>query len=177
MKKERHCPNDQELIDLLYRRDKDAFLQLYDKFSARLYGFILDLVAEEELAAQVLLEAFESAYHKIDSYDRTQQSLFIWLFHLAHSISLQHLRKNDAWPSNNTQTNYRGAFRAILTMIPVASKKIIELIYYHGLTKGQISQILDIPVATVESQFYTGMKLIEAILNSNSAYGLEEPGI
>lgn len=126
--------DDQLLIDLLFKKDKAAFSFLYDTYSPALHGSIIEIVANKELAAKILLEAFMTAWNIIDSYDKTKQGLFTWMLHIARSIALRTMRSIGAWPDAAQLEEISGGMRNVLRRMDNGSKQVIELMYYKGYT-------------------------------------------
>ena len=67
-----------ELVDLLKQHQQSAFSYLYDNYSAALYGIILSIVPDRDLANDVLQEVFVKVWKQITTYDETKGKLFTW---------------------------------------------------------------------------------------------------
>jgi RNA polymerase sigma-70 factor (ECF subfamily) len=149
--------DDQLLIDLLIKRDIKAFKLLYDTYSPSLHGSIIDIVAQKDLAAQILEQAFFTAWETINSYDQHKEKLFTWMLHIARRISIQTLRAINSWPSAEQLCDVAGNMRAVLKTMNRSHRQVIELMYYKGLSKNQVAEILNIPVDTVTVLLQQGM--------------------
>jgi RNA polymerase sigma-70 factor (ECF subfamily) len=158
--------NDQLLIDLLIRRDTQAFKLLYDTYSPSLHGSIIDIVANKELAAQILERAFFTAWETINSYDQSKQNLFTWMLHIARRISIETLRSINAWPSASQLEKIAGGLRTILKDMDSGQRRVIELMYYQGFSKSQVAETLHISLDTVNNLFNQGMAQLHLRLDA-----------
>ena len=72
--------SDKELIKLLQQNNKEAFLYLYNKYSAPLYGSICKTVKNEKLAAKILEIGFIKIWESCSSISCIKTSLFAWMY-------------------------------------------------------------------------------------------------
>jgi RNA polymerase sigma factor (sigma-70 family) len=165
-----HSLNDQLLIDLLIKRDTRAFKLLYDTYSPSLHGSIIDIVANKELAAKILQEAFLTAWETINSYDSNKQKLFTWMLHIARRISIQVLRSINAWPPASQLAEIAGGLRSILKDMNASHRQVIELMYYKGFTKNQVAETLHISLDTVNTLLHQGLAELHLRLNAFTAH-------
>jgi RNA polymerase sigma factor (sigma-70 family) len=164
-----HPPNDQLLIDLLIRRDNKAFQLLYDTYSPSLHGSIIDIVANKELAAQILQQAFLTAWETINSYDQSRHNLFTWMLHIARRTSIETLRSINAWPSAEQLAVISGGMRSILKEMEPGHRQVIDLMYYKGFTKKQVADSLNISIDMVSTLLHQGMVQLYQRLNAFTA--------
>src|SRR5690349_11133027 len=90
---------DQLLMDLLLKKDRQAFEFLYDTYSPALHGSIIDIIANKDMAASILQKAFISAYFTISSFKKRKYKLHTWMLHIASRISIETIREMDQWPT------------------------------------------------------------------------------
>ena len=74
---------DESIIELLRRQEMNGISLLYDKYSAALFGVILRVVNNREIAEEVLQDTFTKIWRNFDSYDGTKGRLFTWLINIA----------------------------------------------------------------------------------------------
>ncbi len=72
--------------------DKAAFRQVYDATSAKLLGVCLRILADRQLAEDVLQETYLTVWRKADSFDATRASPITWLVTIARNRSIDRLR-------------------------------------------------------------------------------------
>ncbi len=76
-----------ELIQLLKQRDKNVFNYLYDTYAPSLYGVILKLVKNNELADEILEKVFIEIWNTCTTFDCTKQSLFICMYSITYKMA------------------------------------------------------------------------------------------
>lgn len=158
--------DDQLLIDLLLEKNKHAFKFLYDTYSPALHGSIIEIVANKDLAFTVLEEVFITAWNEIGNYNKKNQSIFIWLLHIARRISQQALRSIGSWPDASQLAEVSWQLRKVLQRMEKGPKSVIELTYYQGLSKPQVAQIMNVPLQTVEQLLQVGFQQLRQYLNN-----------
>jgi RNA polymerase sigma-70 factor (ECF subfamily) len=141
--------NDQLLIDLLYEQDQEAFSFLYESYSPSLHGRIIEIVANKELAAEILQEAFVQVYHTIGSYDRSKGKIFTWMLNISTRICHEIMRSMKSWPTPDQLSLFAGRYGKWIQQLEDGPKQVIELIYYKGYTKYQVADALNISLETV----------------------------
>ncbi|HEY0679966.1 MAG TPA: sigma-70 family RNA polymerase sigma factor [Chitinophagaceae bacterium] len=161
-----------DLVELLKQRDNRAFNYLYEHYSAALYGIILPIVNDTEIANDVLQEVFLNIWRKIESYDPVKGRLFTWMLNIARNASIdtlrsksfQNLRKNQPLGDNvnwSTNTQYQDAdnigLRKILDRLKDEQRTLVELAYFKGYTHEEIAAIEGIPLGTVKTRIRTAL--------------------
>ncbi len=73
--------------------DKEAFTELVNIYSERIYNLALRILKNSDDAADVLQESFVAAYEKLDSFDG-RSNFFTWLYRIATNFALMKLRKD-----------------------------------------------------------------------------------
>jgi len=161
-----------DLVQLLKERDNRAFNYLYEHYSAALYGIILPIVNEQEVANDVLQEVFLNIWRKIDSYDPTKGRLFTWMLNIARNASIdmvrsksfQNTRKNQPLQENvnwNTTAQLRNmdniGLRKVLEKLKDEQRTLVELAYFRGYTHEEIAAMEGIPLGTVKTRIRTAL--------------------
>ncbi|QED47299.1 RNA polymerase sigma factor [Cytobacillus dafuensis] len=70
----------------------EAFEQLYNEYSDKIYGFIFLLVNDREVAEDLTQDTFIKAYKNINQFNGESQ-LFTWLFRISRNVTIDYLRK------------------------------------------------------------------------------------
>ncbi len=76
---------EQELVAAIAQQSSDALSELYDRYSAALFGVILRIVKSESLAEELLQETFVKVWNKAESYDSSKGRIFTWLLNIARN--------------------------------------------------------------------------------------------
>jgi len=158
-----------DLISALKKHDNDAFGYLYTNYKAALFTIIHQIIADKEIAQDVLQEAFITAWKNIDKYDASKGRLFTWLFNVTRNCAINTTRskafkseqKNDSFDNyvtyvdekDNQSTNINQiGLRKQVHLLREEYKNVLELSYFNGFTHEEIAKILNIPVGTVKTR-------------------------
>ena len=158
-----------ELVALLQSRDTLAFNYLYDHYSAALFGVILPIVNEQELANDILQDVFLSIWRKIETYDPTKGRLFTWMLNIARNASIDVLRSKSFQNTRKNQplgetVNWNSSYQVfqpdveaiglhkLLEKLKEEHRVLIELAYFKGYTHEEIAEIEGLPLGTVKTR-------------------------
>lgn len=156
-----------ELVELLKQRDNRGFNYLYEHYSGALYGIIMPIVTDAEVANDVLQEVFVNIWRKIESYDSSKGRLFTWMLNIARNASIdmlrsknfQNSRKNQPlsdtvnWSTNTQVQNVDNiGLRKMLEKLKDEQRTLVELAYFRGYTHEEIAAMEGIPLGTVKTR-------------------------
>jgi DNA-directed RNA polymerase specialized sigma24 family protein len=71
------------------RGDQGALGELYDGTSALLYGMMLRMLGDSEVAQAALIEVYSRAWGRINTFDPERSGLLAWLILLARGVALE----------------------------------------------------------------------------------------
>lgn len=180
---ETHTYSEPELILLLKRGEETAYGYLYDQYGPALYGVILHVVRQQEMAEDILQEVFLKIYRNIDHYETSKGRLYTWMLHIARnsaidtvrSTKFRDLKKIQPLENtvNTTADNNASSIPAIdhigldkiISALGEDHRKIIELAYFQGYTQEEVSRELDIPLGTVKTRVRSALIQIRKLLN------------
>lgn len=168
---------DSELMQRVHMNDSKALEALYNRYSPLLYTLIKKIVADEEVAKDVLSDVFVIIWRKIDLFDFNLNNVYTWIVTLTRNKAIDTLRRarntsemetyNDEYENTNIipklsptsdpldieiATNIKDGIEAALNNLTGAQQFVINLAYYEGLTQKEIAERLKIPVPTVKSK-------------------------
>ena len=170
-----------ELVDLLRKKDQQAFGYLYDNYSAALNGIIYKMVEDRELAEDILQEVFIKIWNNFQSYDDSKGRLFTWMLNITRNLTIDTLRSKGYKKQQKIQNNESSVdnltdhssniekfdslgIRKHLTSLKDDQKKIIDLAYFSGLTQDEIAKTLAIPLGTVKTRMRTAILELRKLL-------------
>jgi RNA polymerase sigma factor (sigma-70 family) len=168
----------ESIVDRLLRHEKHAFEQLYDDYSAAIYGLAFKILKDEVLAEDALQETFVRIWRKIQTYDPSKGRLFTWMLNIVRNIAIDMLRANESrkvsqttsieqhsfdakGPSTAMQIEHIG-LREIVDGLPPEQKQVIELIYFLGYSQSDVAEEYNIPLGTVKSRVRLAMNYLRA---------------
>ncbi len=163
-----NIPEDQ-LIALLLKKDKSAFEYLYDNYASALNGVIARIITDQDIAEEVLQDAFIKIWSKIAFYDRTKGKLFTWMLNLSRNLAIDKVRSKEYKKSiktdqieNNVYAYERGnsieqktdgiGVQDLLKELNSEQAIIVDLLYFKGYTQSEVAEEYDIPLGTVKTR-------------------------
>jgi len=166
--------NEQELVALLKAKDESSFGYLYDHYSGALYSIVLQIVADQEMASDVLQEVFVNIWKKIDSYDSSKGRLFTWMLNVARNLSIDMIRSKAYQNNRKNQDIADGAFaesvgavlqpgtdniglRKTVEKLKPEHRVLIDLAYFKGYTHEEIAEAEGLPLGTVKTRIRSAL--------------------
>lgn len=163
---EKYGITDELLVELLLKKDKDAFHILYDTYCSSLHGSIIDIIANRELAAKILQEVYITIWNTIRTYDVKKEKFFTWLLHIARRRTFEIMNQLQAWPEATQLANASTNLHTILQKMDKGQRAVIELTYYRGYSTAQVAQLLKLPHDIVTHLLKTGLYQLQQHLNN-----------
>ena len=136
---------------------------------------------KEELAEEVLHDAFLKIWDKIGEYSSQKGKLFTWMLNIARNLTIDTLRSKsykkqvkiqgyensvDNFSDNSSGTSQFDSLgiRSQLTRLKNDQKQIIDLAYFAGFTQEEIAKQLSIPLGTVKTRMRTAIMELRKLL-------------
>lgn len=168
--------NEAELVTRAQNGDRNAFSELVRIHAQGVLNVIYRMCGDMQIAEDAAQETFIQAWLRLSSF-RPRTSLRNWLYRIAVNTAIDMLRKEkrilpnavedlsltDSGPSpealaaNSERTEM--VQQAVLAL-PEASRAVLVLREYEGLSYQEIADALDIPVGTVMSRLNYARKLL-----------------
>jgi RNA polymerase sigma factor (sigma-70 family) len=175
-----HIISEEDLVTLLRVQDRRAVSVLYDKYSAALFGVILRIVKEEEVAEDVLQEAFLKIWSTFGSYDAAKGRLFTWMMNVTKNLAIDKIRSKQYRVNSKMleidqgaarHIPHQGGFRPehiglkeVLNHLSEDQRQIIDLMYFEGFTQTEIAEEYNIPLGTVKTRARSAIKQLSKYL-------------
>lgn len=172
---------EEELVGLLKSRSKEAFEYLYDNYSSALFGIASKIVNSEEIAEDILQDAFVKIWNNIQNYNSEKGRLFTWLLNITRNTAIDHIRslrfrqdqKNqkientvgiiDSNFNTVSKVDHIGLKEAVQKLRP-EYVTIIEMSYFKGYTQEEISNELNIPLGTVKTRCRAALNELRSLM-------------
>ncbi len=84
--------DERQLLIALRKRDPDAFTQLFDSYSDKIYRLALGLLGNETEAEGVVQDAFIRLLERLDQFEG-RSKLATWLYRVAYNLCMDRLRQ------------------------------------------------------------------------------------
>jgi RNA polymerase sigma-70 factor (ECF subfamily) len=178
-------PEDQ-LVALLKAKDEKAFGILYDNYSAALYGVISRIVADDEIAQDVMQDAFVKIWKNIGAYDTSKGRLFTWIVNVARNAAIDEIRSlsfrkqgqnqsldaavnRSVQGKNSTHKEDHIGLKETVSGLKPEYRVIIDLLYFKGYTQEEASKELNLPLGTVKTRTRAALIQLREIFNITTA--------
>ena len=168
---------DRALLAGIAQGDTQALGELYDRFGPVAFGLALRVLRDRELAEDAVQEAFLSVWRSAPRFDSRRGTARTWVLTLVHrrAVDLVQRTQRHHGHANEEVTERlapsaaeaadldreRQAVQMALAALPAKQRTVLELAYYGGYTQKEIAVRLDLPVGTVKSQTFDGLKRLE----------------
>ncbi|MBI9044180.1 MAG: sigma-70 family RNA polymerase sigma factor [Anaerolineaceae bacterium] len=167
-----------EIISQAQNGDRDAFSSLVLTYREAVINVVYRMCGEAVLSEDAAQIAFLKAWQNLHTY-QPKASFRSWLFRIAINAALDILRREkpvvdiellpiadqNNGPQKQVESRERGKLiqDAVLSL-PEASRKVLILREYQGMSYREISETLEIPTGTVMSRLNYGRKRLVEIL-------------
>ena len=171
---------DQHLIERVLGGETEAFGTLVLRWERHIYGLTLRMLGHAEDARDATQETFISAYTNLGHF-RGDAKFSSWLYRIALNVCHSRLRRRTRRPDASLEEQFEDVgfepmaaglsvdeqllgeqvgqqVRRALAAIPAEMRQVIVMKEYQDLKVHEIAEILDIPVSTVKTRMYTGLR-------------------
>ena len=180
---------EKELVVRAQKGDRNAFNELILMHARGVMNVIFRMCGDEHIAEDAAQETFIRAWSHLGSF-RADASLRNWLYRIALNAATDMLRKEKrilpgdvddfdlADPEPGPEGVYLQEERATLVQraissLPDASRAVLVLKEYEGLSYHEIANALDIPLGTVMSRLNYARRLLKEKLQGQMVVLME----
>ena len=171
-----------QLVALLKEKERTALSYLYDHYSPALYGIIHRIIGQEDVAEEVLQDAFIKIWDKIATYDADKGRLFTWMLNITRNLAIDKLRSKEFTYTKKTDRLDTTVFSISPTMyveqqmrdhglinllhhLSPEQQMIVDLIYFKGYTHSEVAEEFDMPLGTVKTRLRAALVKLRKLLN------------
>jgi RNA polymerase sigma-70 factor (ECF subfamily) len=178
------------LVHMAQAGDRRAFDELVVRYKDKVYRLAYKILRHEEDAAEVLQEAFLSAYRGVGNF-KHQSTFSTWLYRIATNASLMRFRKRrddlvsleqsqppgedteplpiPDWSAQPLQDLLDSETREVMAdsiqRLPDQLRTVFVLRVIEELSNAEVGSILDLTVAAVKSRLHRARILLRDRLN------------
>jgi RNA polymerase sigma-70 factor (ECF subfamily) len=177
-------PDHDQLLNRCLAGEESAYVAVYNEYAGQIYRLCYSLLQNQEDAEEVLQDAFEYAFRKLDRFDSRKASFKTWLYQIAISrcrnkrrrkrlftmpltFALGQIIEDNTIPTPVESLDMSERQRMVWKALGELSPKLREtavLRYYEGFTYSEIGKILSIPAKTAESRMRLAHKALRKLL-------------
>jgi RNA polymerase sigma-70 factor (ECF subfamily) len=171
---------DAELLRRMARSDREAFAQLYDRFSRPLFSTAQRILANTAEAEDIVQDVFLALWEKAAAFEPGRGTAFAWAVTLTRNRAIDRVRLRQrrtellhetAAEDTGTRPTESGrhsaeelelkeqasAVRTALAALPADQQRAVELAFFGGLTQLEIAEKLREPLGTVKARIRRGL--------------------
>jgi RNA polymerase sigma-70 factor (ECF subfamily) len=168
-----------ELLGACASGDRAAFKDLYDETSRLLFGIVVTVLRDREIAQEVTQEVYVTIWRKAASFDVARGNPLPWMRSIARNRAIDRIRAErargfvqytdevpdiaDIGPGAETSLDAVVVRRALEKLRPEYRKALL-LSYFKGYTNAELAELLDIPVGTAKTWLRRGLQDLKAEL-------------
>jgi RNA polymerase sigma factor (sigma-70 family) len=182
------APTDGALLRKLLERtaaaDRTAFKSLYDQTSSRVFGILLRLLRDRELAEDVTQETYVSIWRKAHLYNADLAQPMTWIVAIARNRAIDEIRKRRdvrALPAEadadqvydeqgltaEDRLASRDGLSRCMETLDQRHKAMIKLAYVDGYSREELSRRFDLSVNTVKTWLRRGLGSLKQCLETS----------
>ncbi|MEP6815117.1 MAG: ECF RNA polymerase sigma factor SigK [Marmoricola sp.] len=158
------------------RGDESAFADLYESVAPRVYGLVLRILRDVHQSEEVTQEVFLQLWETSNRFDPTRGSALSWIMTIAHRRAVDRVRATEAGrrrdtseadrtlktPFDQTAETAHASLEATMVRVALATlsptqRQALELAYFGGHTRTEVSRLLQIPLGTAKTRIRDGL--------------------
>ncbi|MFO1349663.1 MAG: sigma-70 family RNA polymerase sigma factor [Gammaproteobacteria bacterium] len=179
----------EQLVDWLTRtalRDRASFERLYRATAAQLFGLILRIVKNRELASEILQEGFIKIWHRAGDYRADKAQALTWMSAIVRNQAIDSLRRGAHQPTGAAepidaidwladdalgpldqadQDQQNQLLRGCIEQLEGEQRQAMLLAYFQGLTHEELAAEMRKPLGTVKSWLRRGLMRLKNCLD------------
>lgn len=186
---------DEYLVELICNGNPHMFSEIVDRYKDRVYSLATKLINTQSDAQDLAQEVFIKVFKELHKFEY-RSSFSTWIYKVTYNTCMDYNRKNKKWfkllnfdhETENSVSIINVEEKAIENQTQDYLKKqvfglnekyrtVIILYHFEGLSYEKISEILNVPLKTVETRLYRGRKILkqgmEKYINGGECYGLQ----
>ena len=170
------------LLASVARRDEAAFERLYEATSAKLYGVVLRILRRQDLAEEVIQDAYVKIWNSAGQFNPGLSSPITWMVSIARNRAIDVVRKRseisieeepaamdvasdtpDPLARKDMSEELQRIFDCVSRLEP-QRQRLVLLAYYNGWSREQLSRMFDTPLNTITTWLRRSMVEIRECL-------------
>jgi RNA polymerase sigma-70 factor, ECF subfamily len=174
------------LADLVHRSargQEDAFAELYDRTSGRVYGVVWRVLRSADHAAEVTQEVYTEVWRQAARFDADKGSVLAWITTMAHRRAVDRVRSVTSEVARDERYAAAGTVRDVdhvwegvqqgleaqrvrkgLESLTTIQREALTLAYFGGYTQVEIAARLEVPLGTVKTRIRDGLIRLRDVL-------------
>jgi len=165
--------DEQALLEQARAYDDVALSTLYDRYSGKIYSYVLYHVGDAGLAEDLTANVFIKMLSAVKSSNSWQRSFSGWLYRIAHNAIVDHFRRSSRYdslplderltsadddPVSSVETKIVSEdVREALSFLTGEQKQVIELKFFQEMTNNEVAEIMGKTEGAIKSLQYRAL--------------------
>ncbi|MEE3214496.1 MAG: sigma-70 family RNA polymerase sigma factor [Pseudomonadota bacterium] len=172
------------LLARVEKGDREAFAELYQATSAKLFGTVLRILKDTTWADDVIQDVYVTIWQKADRFDQQRGSVIGWMATLARNAAIDDLRRAPRHQSEddshleNAAATQASAFEQrdqdessdrlsqCLEELEETRSQMVRLAYLDGWSRADLASHFGQPVNTVKTWLHRALKQLKGCLST-----------
>jgi RNA polymerase sigma-70 factor (ECF subfamily) len=165
-----------ELLRAVGRSDPDALGELYRAFERPLYSLGMRWLSDHKLAEELVQEVTFRMWRRASTFDDRRGAASSWIFGIARNVAADLARERarrpiavadppraeETWDEEKAWEAWQVSL--VMKRLPRHQQEVLELAYGRDMTQAEIARALGIPLGTVKTRLYAGLKSLRRSL-------------
>jgi RNA polymerase sigma-70 factor (ECF subfamily) len=181
--------SEEDLIQVLNTGTEEAFDILYKNYAAAIFGSILKIVQNRELAEDLLQECFVKIWNNFNTFDSNKGRLYTWMLNIARNTSIDALKSKQERNSQQNQELENSVYtidqqyqtntnidsiglKRIVEALPEDQMEVLQKMYFEGFTQTEIADTLGIPLGTVKTRARQAIQKLRSVFGQSRKGGI-----
>lgn len=174
----RTVEDDSVLVARTRRRDRDAFAQLYDRYSKLVYSIALRVARNAGTAEDILHDVFLQLWQQPEQFDGARGNLPSWMAVITRNRAIDRIRRQRVsldpaevvlqspldLGAEVELTEFIRRVREVLRTMPEVQRQALELAFFDGKTHAEIAATTNEPLGTVKTRIRSALITIRKAL-------------
>ena len=167
---------DETLVALVAHGNQAALEVLYDRYASRVLGLSVRIIGDQALAEDILQETFWRVWQSATTFQSQLGPFTGWLFRIARNLAIDVYRRQSVRPQAVVSANGRDPIldetpdpdmdvaeqaqsilqsqqmRKALASLPDVQRQVIEMAYFHGMTRQEIADATGEALGTIHTR-------------------------
>jgi RNA polymerase sigma-70 factor (ECF subfamily) len=182
--------DDTPLLDRWFKGDIQGFSLLYERYKNRVFGFLLRMTSDRQLAEDIMQDTFVAALRNRGQFDR-KRNFLSWVFGIAHKRAIDYFRhvkvetdhiddtgrsvgSSETLPDAALQSSRLSqTVRAAVATLDPLQREVFLLREVGDVPFKDIAEIMACPINTALGRMRLALKNIRKVLEEQGIYGVQ----
>lgn len=180
--------SDQVLSERMAAGDQDAFEMLVTRYHGPLLSYTSNQLQDRQKAQDIVQETFLRLIRHLRQHGALEH-VRSWLYRVALNLCKDYWKSSayrseglagEEFPERSDpsagaeelieQQETTKEIAASLETLPEVQRNIVSLRFFHDLKLQEISELLDLPLSTVKTHLYNGLRKLKKVMIAQDSY-------